>query len=293
MNGIFYLIRTLTCTLALLALAVNSSHSRMLYGYHIPEEHLHQAALNHVDSLFSGQAGILSPTYIVAIEQPRIYHDQTASFFILLALVAAIAIFRQSNPIYFRNLFRAFRNPTLSARQLREPLEQNNIANLALDLFFSVSLGFYLFFALKYSFHPQSFSPYTRPVLIGVFIIAIIIIYLLRFFFLRFTGWAFGIQDIMSHYAFNIMLINKIMGIILLPFTFILAFGQGTWVQASLFISLIIITVLIINRYIRSGPAFRYFLTFSKLHFFLYLCASEILPLALLIKLSTQWIIKA
>lgn len=291
MKAIFSVIKTFLLTALLLTLPNPGCQARMLYGFLIPEDMLGKAAAQQFNQLFTTAAASNTSNYVVAIEKPHVYNDHTVEFFSLLFLVAIIAIFRQSNPVYFRNLFRAFRNPTLSARQLREPLEQNNIANLLLDLFFSVSLGCYIYFALNHLIGLQQITTYGQPIIIGLFILSIIGIYMARFLFLKFTGWAFDIQETMSHYSFNIFLVNKVLGIILLPFNFILAFGQGTWVQVALFISLIIIAILLANRYIRSGNTFRYFLTYSKLHFFLYLCASEILPLVLLIKLFNQWII--
>ena len=47
-------------------------------------------------------------------------------------------------------------------------------------------------------------------------------------------------------------------------------------------------TGLLINRYTRSWQIFGSFFQYSKFHFFTYLCASEVLPLAVLMKILVQ-----
>src|SRR5690606_22571603 len=240
MNFSFSVINKYLCVLFLLAAGAFNASARVVYGLNVSEELLQKKAQQKLYEML-GSTKNSSKEIIVAVEKPHFFDDQTGTFFLILALIAAVAFFRQSNPIYFRNLFRAFRNPTLSARQLREPLEQNNIANLTLDLIFSFSLAFYLYFALRYLFPSIPLLQKGQLSTVGLLVVGILLIYFLRFVCLRFTGWVFGIPEIMEHYAFNIRLINKVEGILLIPFTIILAFGEGTWVQAALFISLVII----------------------------------------------------
>lgn len=217
--------------------------------------------------------------------------DPSSDFLMILLLLIFLGIFRLTNPAYLRNLFRAFRNPTLSTRQLKEQLRQDSPASLAMDLLFCISMGLYVYFTLEHIHNNNFILNYPVIVVILGFILLFIVVYIVRYLFLKFTGWVFNISEITDNYTFNVFLINKILGIVLIPFTVILAFGQGQWVQASLFLSFIVIGILFLNRYLRSGVVFGYFIKFSKFHFFMYLCASEILPLAVLMKLVNQWII--
>jgi len=277
--------------LLLLVLQPGTAGARMLYGYHIPEALLAQKAQEKVKAELQ-QHPLLSPksNYIIAIEKPHLFRDRSGDFLLMVLLIGFVGVFRMANPSYFRNLFRAFRNPTLSTRQLKEQLRQDSPASLAMDLIFCYSLGLYLYFALGHIHSSRFVSRYPPIVIILGFIGLFIGIYVVRFLFLKFTGWVFNIAEITDNYTFNVFLINKILGILLIPFTIILAFGQGQWVQACLLLSLVLIGILFLNRYLRSGVAFGTFIKFSKFHFFMYLCASELLPLAVLMKFISQWI---
>jgi Na+-translocating ferredoxin:NAD+ oxidoreductase RnfD subunit len=114
------------------------------------------------------------------------------------------------------------------------------------------------------------------------------IIYLAKYAAVRFSGWAFRVEGITEHYLFNVFLINKVLGVTLVPFIIILAFADPSWAHQVVFISFIAAGVLILNRYIRSWQIFGSFFQYSKFHFFMYLCASELLPLAVLMKLLVK-----
>lgn len=265
--------------------------ARTLYGVSLTEESIDKALALKLAKEEASHPLLSEKTIVDARERPRPFQDKSMDFLIVLGLVLAIAVFRLANPYYFRNLFRAFRNPSLSMRQLKDQLSQNTAASILLDILFCVSIGTYTYFALAH-LHDQRLLPaYPEPLVILAFVLLFIMIYTVRFIFLKFTGWVFGISEIMDSYTFNIFLINKILGIIIVPFTAILAFGNGPWVGTAFLLSLITIGILFMNRYLRSGVTFGYFLKFSKFHFFMYLCASEILPLAVLMKLVNQWLV--
>lgn len=276
-----------------LGLAPAGTQARMLYGYNIPEATLTIRAKEKVVAELKQHPLVRNEgkEYTDARLKLHEFRDRSSDFLMIIVLITFLGIFRIANPSYLRNLFRAFRNPTLGTRQLKEQLRQDSPASLTMDLVFCISLGLYLYFALGHIHNKKIILEYPVIVIILGFILLFVLIYVVRFLFLKFTGWVFNISEITDSYTFNVFLINKILGIALIPFTVILAFGQGQWVQASLFLSFLVIAILFLNRYLRSGVAFGYFIKFSKFHFFMYLCASELLPLAVLMKLVNQWLL--
>ena len=265
-----------------------NSEARMLYGYNIPEQVLEVKAKEQFKKEMAQNPILQAKTVRNAMERPHKANDRSFDFLTLLLLISIIAVFRFSNPIYFKNLFRAFRNQTLSARQLKDQISQNSAAGLAMDIIFCVSMALYLYYAIAHLQHNNLVSQYSDTVILLGIILLFSGISLVRSLFLKFTGWVFNISEITDNYTFNVFLINKIMGILIIPFTVVLAFGQGAWVQVTLFLSLVFIAILFVNRYLRSGVVFGYFIKFSKFHFFMYLCASELLPLAVLMKVIKQ-----
>lgn len=261
------------------------AEGRVVYGYNISEQTLTAMAKARFKKDMVTQNPLCKPMPVIrAIEKPHTFHDQTLDFSVLLVLIGIVAVFKFSNAGYFRNLFRAFRNQTLSTRQLRDQLQQNSAAGLLLDFVFCCSMGLYLYYVIVHLHLDTFIQQYSAPIILLAVILLFGAIYLVRFLFLKFTGWVFNISEITNNYTFNVFLINRIMGILIIPFTIVLAFGQGAWVQVALLLSFIMIAILFLNRYLRSGVVFGYFIKFSKFHFFMYLCASELLPLAILVK---------
>jgi len=270
-----------------------SSEAKLLYGYNIPDAVIEaQARAAMKMELLHDHPLLKAARTTNDMQKERSFHDRSGDFLVLLLLITTVGIFRFSNPTYFRNLFRAFRNQTLSTRQLKDQLRQNSAAGLVMDIIFCISIGLFLYYAIgNWQHNSKIFLQYPPFIIIAAFIILFIAIYLFRYLFLRFTGWVFNISEITDNYTFNVFLINKIMGILIIPFTVVLAFGEGAWVQVTLLLSLVLIGILFLNRYLRSGVVFGYFIKFSKFHFFMYLCASELLPIAILVKALSRWFI--
>lgn len=198
-----------------------------------------------------------------------------------------LGIIRTSYLKYFTDLFRAFLNPTLSQRQLKDQLSQSPFPNFLLNAFFVVSLGVYLYL-LMYRLN------YTTAAIAWMLIPGLIIlvgaIYVVKYIVLRFCGWLFGNEELIDAYVFILYLINKVLGIMLAPFLVILAFCDPGIATASLYISIFFIVLLVVYRYVRSYSLVRQYLSFSKLHFFLYLCAFEVVPVLIITKVLLIWL---
>ncbi len=221
------------------------------------------------------------------IELPHAMKSQTADFYLLLFLCLLLGFIRFMDTRYFLNLWRAFWNPTLSNRQLKEQLQGSGLPNLLMNIFFTFSGGAYIYYIVRF-FTPYHTGVIPPSLLIIMLIAGTALVYLAKYAAVRFSGWAFRVEGITEHYLFNVFLINKVMGITLIPFIIVLAFADHQWAQQVVIISFAVAGVLVINRYIRSWQVFGSFFQYSKFHFFMYLCASELLPLAVLMKLLVK-----
>ncbi|KAA2244705.1 DUF4271 domain-containing protein [Chitinophaga agrisoli] len=217
----------------------------------------------------------------------RPYKDLDWLVYLVGGVVMLLGVIRLSYLKYFSDLFRAFLNPTLSQRQLKDQLSQSPFPNFLLNMFFVISVGLYLYLLMyrqQYIFNADAW------LLIPGLIILVALIYGIKFVVLRFCGWLFGNSDLADAYIFILNLINKVLGILLVPFLVILAFCQPEIARAFLYISLFFITLLIGYRYVRAYSVVKQYLSFSKLHFFLYLCAFEVAPVLLLTKVLLIWL---
>jgi hypothetical protein len=246
---------------------------------------LGQYVMGH-NAIFTGAA---EPLRDMAI--PRMWDTREGSepslFYIILGVLFLLGVIRLSFAKYFSDLFRAFFNPTLSQRQLRDQLSQTPFPALLLNIFFTLSAGLYLFLILRHFDYVTT----ARPLyLIPVFMVLIMAIYLVKYLFIRFGGWLFGYQDASDGYIFTLYMINKVLGVALWPFILMLAFSPPALASAALDVSLIMILLLLAYRYIRAFTLVRSQIFLNKFHFFIYLCGFEIAPVLIIGKLVLIWL---
>ncbi len=236
-----------------------------------------------MDSLLYSRYGGNMPAIKDAISRPHHSPDHTADFYVLLLLCLILGTIRFSDPHYFAILLRAFRNSS-GSRHFKEQIQSATVSNFLMNTFFAVVAGAYIYYAGRLydtGFQNTYESKYMLLILIG----GMMLIYLIKYLVIRFSGWAFRVTPITEQYLFNVFLINKIVGIVLLPFAILLAFAMPQWVAPVVIISLLAVALLLVNRYTRSWEVFGSFFQYSRFHFFTYLCASEILPMAILVKI--------
>lgn len=208
-------------------------------------------------------------------------NGKDALFYIITALVLLLAFFRYFYSRYFTNLFRVFFNTSLRQSQLTDQLLQAKLPSLLFNFFFVLSAGIYVFVLLD-------FYHFIKPDAKWLFLLSSIAIMSLIFFIkyctLKFTGWLTGLQEATDTYVFVVFLINKILGICLVPFIIILAFSDVAIVKNAALISLMIICIFLLLRFLRSYGLLQNQLKISKFHFILYVAGIELLPLLLIYK---------
>lgn len=221
------------------------------------------------------------------VSPPMPDHSQDALFYIILSVFFLLALIRLLFAKYLADLFRAFLNPTLSQRQLKDQLSQTPLPAWIMNCFFALSAGLFLFLVLRRSHYIESGRPYY---LIPVFVLLVGLLYLLKYALLRFCGWLSGYQELMNGYIFTLYLINKIAGVALLPFILILAFSDEAIAGIALEVALFVIAALFTYRYIRAYAIVRHQIFFSRFHFFVYLCGFEIVPVLMIGKVVLIWL---
>lgn len=217
----------------------------------------------------------------------RAYRDLDWLVYVMGGVVLLLGIIRLSYLKYFTDLFRAFLNPTLSQRQLKDQLSQSPFPNFLLNTFFVISLAMYLYLLM----YRQNYIPGSNAwMVIPALVVLVALVYSVKYVMLRFCGWLFGSVELADAYIFILYLINKVLGILLVPFLVILAFCRPELAKAFLYISVFFIVILVAYRYIRSYSVVKQYLSFSRLHFFLYLCAFEVAPVLIITKVLLVWL---
>lgn len=236
------------------------------------------------DSMFRAHPLMATKHVVSDIQLTHIANTKTSDFYLLLSLCIMLGLIRYIDRRYFFNLWLTFWNPSMNNRQIKEQLQAAGLQNFLMNIFFFVTSGAYLYYVIDY-YSPISASKLPPGILILLLVFGTALLYASKFLAIRFSGWAFRVQGVTEQYIFNVFLINKVLAVILVPFIIVMAFASYQIVQQFIVISFIVAGILLLNRYIRSWQVFGSFFQFSKFHFFMYLCASEILPLAVLMKL--------
>jgi len=219
------------------------------------------------------------PVVRVSIEREDTRRD--IFFYVLLGLFFYFAIVRLAFRKYINNLFSIFLRITLRQQQLREQLLQSPLPSLMLNIFFLLIGGFYASLLLDY-YHYKVNPDFWIQTLYCTAILALI--YLGKFVILKFTGWVFGLSKATDTYIFIVFLVNKMLGIFLLPFLVLIAFYTGQAQQVFVTLSLMLVVILFVYRFIFSFGPVRAEIKVNPFHFFIYLCAFEIAPLLLIYK---------
>jgi hypothetical protein len=212
----------------------------------------------------------------------KLHEGKELLFYALIALLLIFALLRNTFAKYFSDLFRLFFRTTLKQRQIRDQLMQTPLPSLLFNVFFVISAGLYADFLLLHFelIGKSEFWLYFIYCCLGLSAI-----YFVKFMGLKVLGWLFNMQEGANSYIFVVFIMNKVIGIFLLPFVIMLAFMQGPSYSVALVLSWVGVGGLLIYRFILTYAAVRNQVRFNPFHFFLYLCAFEVAPLLLIYKL--------
>ncbi len=207
-------------------------------------------------------------------------------FYIIGGLVLFLGFFRLLYAGYFDTMFRVFFNTSLRQNQLTDILLQAKLPSLILNIFFTLSIGMFTWLVLRHYHIVKDASFYMIPLCVLMFCL----IYTVKFSVLKILGWVTGMTEETDIYIFVIFLINKIIGIMLLPLAIILAFAPHNFQDGALIGSYFLLGLLFLSRYVRSYGLLQYKLSVSRFHFLLYIIAVEILPTLMLSKAALNLI---
>ncbi len=223
---------------------------------------------------------------IFKIEQRFSLPDKDFLFYLIVGLLFFYGLINNIYPQYFPKLFSQFSQSSLRMLQNREQLLQNSVASLILNINFVLSFSL-MSTLLIFNKHLLPVSFWQAYLYISLFFMGL---YLGKFVCLELVGYIFNARELVSTYVFVVFMINKVLGILLLPFILILAFAKPAYYSIAIGGAAILTVLLFLYRYLFSLTSVRNKLHISSFHFFLYLCAFEILPLLILYKFIVQYL---
>jgi hypothetical protein len=225
-----------------------------------------------------------TPIFLLNEEHTPINKD------ILFYLLAGIAVFfgfiKTTFPAYLKNIFSGFFRTSFTQKQTWEQWTTATLPALFMNLLFVASLSIYIALVLT----DKNKVQVNFALLCFYCATALTVLYVGKYLLLKFLGWIFDVSEAAARYIFVVFLVNKIIGIVILPLLLILAFSSFKSVNTATIASFYILGTMIVYRYAIGFGAVRHVLRISAFHFFLYLCAGEILPLLLIYKTLAGYI---
>lgn len=208
-------------------------------------------------------------------------YENPVFFYFITVLLLILGLMRTFYSRYFTTLFRVFFNTSLRQNQLTDQLMQAKLPSLIFNIFFVVTAGFYIFLILQFYGIRGDIPDWP---LIGLCTGAVGVSYIIKYLSLSLIGWITNFRSEANTYIFIVFLLNKITGILMLPFIIILAFSSIKAASAAVSVSLIVLALILLMRFFRAYALLSSKLKISLFHFFLYVAALELLPLALIYK---------
>jgi len=234
------------------------------------------------DSLQKKLAERQLPVQSLKEGEKKIFSGKEYLFYYLIFLLILFGLLRRAFAKYFYDLFRVFFKTTLKQRQTQEQLLQSALASVLMNSFFVLSAGLYVNFLLQYFQLVISDNFWVQYIYCAG---ALAAIYLVKYIGLKITGWLFNVSNATDSYIFIVFIINKMLGILLLPFLLVLAFSTEPLYSSAMLISWVGIALLLIYRFILSYGAVRKEVKLNSFHFILYILGFEVVPQLLIYKL--------
>lgn len=199
-------------------------------------------------------------------------------FWLILFSCALLAIVISLKRSLLAKLRRSILNDNTMKALYREEKGGNSFVFMTLYFMFFINTALFISMAMAY------FGIDKIPVFLMI-MLGIILVYVIRHFSLYIMGLGFPVKKESSKFNFAIKLYNIIIGILLIPINLILAYGPETMIAPFVYLGLTSFIIMYILRQLRGLFISFRFINLYKFHFFIYLCACEIAPLFILVKI--------
>jgi hypothetical protein len=220
-----------------------------------------------------------------ASQGPRIIHRQQTDWILgtLIVWVCVIAWVR----FFYGKRFKLLLQAPFSRRSQNQLLREGDLfserISVAVGFIYFIGMSLLIFQVYNHLFDdslPARFTGFT----FYLFILAILLAYwFVKVIMMLLLSSVFRTRPTTQEYLINIIVINAITGIVLLPAMVLNIYLQSDRV---LFITLGIIGLLFLFRFIKGFLTGLSLTKFSYIFLFVYLCTLEIVPLILVVKLS-------
>jgi hypothetical protein len=209
---------------------------------------------------------------------------------LFLILIIVLGVLTYLRVFYRKNFFQiiaACFNNNLTNQIVRDENLLMQRASVMLNVTFSIIAASYIYLvSVHYDWSLDGIGTgFIRFVFLALIVSAA---FTLKFLVLRFCAFLFHLGREMSTYIFNVFIINNLLGIALVPFVALILFGNSIDSTILIITAATVIGIAWLYRIGRGILIATRYPAFSPVYLFLYLCALEIAPLLVLVKLVSK-----
>lgn len=202
--------------------------------------------------------------------------------FFLLGILSFMAMLLAIYPKDVRLTFQAFLSTSANKNVQREQAGFLKIESLANYLLFIASMGTFLFLAVDIL---QADNPFNSFGMLLLFLVGVALVYALKHLQLKVLSAILPCEQEIESYNFVVFNTNKALGFILLPLLFLVAYVPSGAQITAFYFAVILLGLIYMYRTLKGLAAAGSLILFRKFHFIVYLCAVEIAPMLILLKL--------
>lgn len=202
--------------------------------------------------------------------------------FFLLGILSFMAMLLAIYPKDVQLTFQAFLSTSANKNVQREQAGFFKIESLMSYLLFVTSMGTFLFLGVDIL---QADNPFNSFGMLLLFILGVTCVYILKHLQLKVLSYILPCHQEIEAYNFIVFNTNKALGFILIPLLFLVAYVPSGAQYTAFYTSVILLGLIYMFRTLKGLAAAASLILFRKFHFFIYLCAVEIAPMLILLKL--------
>jgi len=202
--------------------------------------------------------------------------------FVLLGILSFMTILLTVFPKTINTIFQGFLTPSAARNIQRDQGNLLRFESFSSYILFAISMGTFCFLIPQILVEENDFNTFVFLVLS---ILGVTAIYSLKHLQLKILSFILPFPQEIEYYNFAVSNTNKVLGYCLVPILFLLAYTPESAQTVVLYSSFIFLSLIYLYRSLKGLAVAGNIILFHKFHFFTYLCAVEIAPILILLKL--------
>lgn len=229
---------------------------------------------------------VLQHSYSAAGEKsdeiPRKKASEDWKFYLTFSMLILLAMIRFGYSKEFEELFSVFRNWGPSQQMFRELGTGVSFGTVLLNFFSMLVIALFVFLLVNW-YGALHIDPQWIMMLGAVGVVALFLF--ARYALLKAASLLLPFRKEITLYNFYEIQMNRMLGVVLFPLLLLITFSPAPVNEYALYASLLVVAACILMRYLKGFNIGINYFGRHLFHFLLYICALEIAPVLIIIRL--------